>query len=268
MFFMKINRMHLVLPFFAAVLLAASNSAAAEDLGVNYGWQHNSAEKQLPFAEAGDPLARFLMFTFYATGGGGVQKDGGKAAAWLKKSAAQNYPPAMLEYAKLLYEGSLTYSGNAEITAKKDEHAAVKILRGLADAGAANAAAKDAAGHAAFLLGYIYEEDGAEIKADGEKSVQWYRRAAELNNDGAAYRLGAVYAHGLLGAAKNPQKAAEWWKKAAGRGHAAAQYALGRLYSEGYGVEKDEKQAALWWRLAAAQGNEDAVNALKEKGLK
>ena len=253
---------------FLIVFLFVWNVAFAQDESqaeINYPYLHNSAENQLPFAEAGDPLAQYLMSYFYMHGDGGVKQNIALAAKWLEKSANQQYLPAQFVYASNLFYG---LSENSKEIIKQDKTRAVDMLRKLADVDGDNGVDKDkksVAGKSAFLLGEIYaEKESRNIK----ESLTWYEKAAELDNNDAKYILGLAYANQKLEVEENPPKAAAWWTHAAGQGHALSQYALGWAYSEGYGVEQSQQEAVKWWRISAAQGNEDSINALKERNLK
>ena len=247
----------------AAFLLAPVCFAAAEDPGeINHPWLHNSAEEQLPFAESGDPIAQYLMSSFYATGEGGVEKDLVVAVEWLKKSAAQKYPRAQLTYAGMLAKGA----GESGRLVKRDELRAVRILEALSGGGEGGREANVIAGQAAMWLGAIYAMGGDEIGKNPEKSYIWYERAAQLENSEAQYLLGIAFSGEEWGLDldENPQKAAEWWQKSAALGYAAAQYALGWAYNTGYGVKQDKQEAIKWWKISASQGNKDSINALKK----
>ena len=63
------------------------------------------------------------------------------------------------------------------------------------------------------------------------------------------------------------QKAVEMFRKAADFGLPDAQHYLGKCYEKGQGVAKDPAEAVKWYRKAAEQGYEDAKKALKQLGM-
>jgi len=62
--------------------------------------------------------------------------------------------------------------------------------------------------------------------------------------------LGAAYEQGWFGKA-NFQKALKWFSRAAAQGDPDAQNALGQMYQDGEDVKQDYAEAAKWFRLAA-----------------
>lgn len=108
--------------------------------------------------------------------------------------------------------------------------------------------------YAMLQLGDLYGGDHAwHIKASDEekkqKSLYWYRKAAE---DGSAH------AQCKLGSALGGKDAIVWYSKAAEQGDADAQYALGRCYETGEGVSQDFHKAFEWYKKAAEQEYADA----------
>ncbi|KAL1311212.1 hypothetical protein AAFC00_001404 [Neodothiora populina] len=57
-------------------------------------------------------------------------------------------------------------------------------------------------------------EEGGGTRKDPVKAVQWYRRAAQLQDDAAMYKLGVILLKGLLGQPRNVAEAVVWLKKA------------------------------------------------------
>jgi len=96
--------------------------------------------------------------------------------------------------------------------------------------------------------------DSQVLEKDPEKSVEWYREAAEQGNADAQCFLGWCYDNGRYGVARDPLKAAEWFRKAAQQNNARAQFFLGLCYDKGAGVVRDPANAVEWYRKAADQG--------------
>ena len=97
----------------------------------------------------------------------------------------------------------------------------------------------------------FYHGDG--VKADYQKAVYWYTKAAEQGQALAQCNLGSCFYHGE-GVAKDPKKAVYWFTKAAEQGEALAQYNLGSCFCHGEGVAKDYQKAVYWYTKAAEQG--------------
>ena len=87
-----------------------------------------------------------------------------------------------------------------------------------------------------------------------EKSLAWYRKAAENGDMDAQYRLGRCYYYGLLDTKPDYGMSFHWLSQAAAQSHERAQYHLGVLYQNGEGVKQDDSQAYFWFRRAAEQG--------------
>lgn len=108
--------------------------------------------------------------------------------------------------------------------------------------------------YAMLQLGKLYSGDYAwHIKASDEektqKSLYWYRKAAEYGGAHAQYELGTR---------SNKKEAIVWYTKAADQGDADAQYALGKCYEAGHGVVQNFQQAFAWYKRAAEQEYADA----------
>ena len=113
-------------------------------------------------------------------------------------------------------------------------------------------AAEQGNADAQCCLGWCYDR-GYAVAKDPLKAVEWYRKAAEQNNAKAQFFLGLCYDKGA-GVVKDPVNAVEWYRKAAEQGLAAAQYNLGICYDKGEGMTKDPIEAVKWYRMAAQQG--------------
>ena len=105
-------------------------------------------------------------------------------------------------------------------------------------------------------LGLCYE-NGHGVLQDYKEAVKWYRKAAEQGNTVAQYNLGHCYANGI-GVPRDHKEAVKWYRKAAEQGDTAAQNNLGGCYANGRGVPQDYKEAVKWYRKAAEQGDADA----------
>lgn len=94
------------------------------------------------------------------------------------------------------------------------------------------AAAKQGHAGAAFRTAVCCEmgpDDGGGTRKDIVKAVQWYNRAAQLQDEAAMYKLGVISLKGLLGQQRNVAEAVVWLKKAADRATASNPHALHEL---------------------------------------
>ena len=139
---------------------------------------------------------------------------------------------------------------------------------------------------AQVVMGYLCETGGAGLGADPAQAVEWYKKAAKLNDSIGSWLLGRAYFTGtgtardmeqavtelrksanqgdpfgqqLLGMALlekgNPAEAAQWFRKAAMQGLPQAQQQLGTLLKQGQGIPADKAEAYVWLALSARAGN-------------
>eukprot|EP01135_Chromosphaera_perkinsii_P000244 Nk52_evm13s62 gene=Nk52_evmTU13s62 len=106
-------------------------------------------------------------------------------------------------------------------------------------------------------LGMCYYH-GVGVTRDYEKAVELYSLAAGYGYDRALNNMGACYRIGS-GVEKNEVEAVHFYERAAKLGHAGAQYNLGLCYQNGRGVAKDFNMALYWYKKAADQHLEIAV---------
>jgi serine/threonine protein kinase len=149
-------------------------------------------------------------------------------------------PPAttMLDKAKTLFT-------------KKDNKAAVELLRKLAANGNAEAQ---------MLLGNAYFR-GTGIDKNHEEALYWYRKAAKQGYAQAQTNLGVMHKFGW-GTKKNTTKAVKWFHKAARHNNGQAQNYLGNMYFAGDGVGQDVSRAIVFYRRAAKNGDPKAQISL------
>ena len=102
---------------------------------------------------------------------------------------------------------------------------------------------------------------GDGVPQDYEKSVYWFRKAAEQGDAFAQQSLGYRYKFGE-GVKQDYTQALEWFKKSANQNHVPAAFEIGNLYAEGAGVQKDLFEAIIWWRKAAENGHDQAQRKL------
>lgn len=150
-----------------------------------------------------------------------------KTKSPIKKSPATT----MLDQAKVLFN-------------KKDNKAAIELLRKLAEKGNAEAQ---------MLLGNAYFR-GTGINKSPEEAVYWYRKAAKQGHTQAQTNLGVMHKFGW-GTKKNTTKAVKWFHKAARHNNGQAQNYLGNMYFSGDSVAQDVPRAIKFYRKAAKNGD-------------
>jgi len=133
----------------------------------------------------------------------------------VKKLVNHGYPEAMFYLADCYGQGAL----GLEVDTKE----AFSLYQAAAKAGHAQAAYRTA------VCCEMGPDEGGGTRRDLQKAVQWYRRAAQLQDVAAMYKLGIVLLKGLLGQQKNVTEAQIWLKRAAERADKANPHALHEL---------------------------------------
>ena len=123
-----------------------------------------------------------------------------------------------------------------------------------------------------YSLGFMYE-NGVGVEADSEKSLAWYKKAAEQDHAESQCKVGLYHyneGHKLENGYRAPGshyirrenhhyvQAVYWLKKAAEQGDAEAQYRFAYCCDNECGMEADWKLAQHWAKEAAKQGHEIA----------
>ena len=152
----------------------------------------------------------------------------------------------------------------------KDYAEAMKWLRLAADQGHREAV---------FNIGLMYR-DGKGVPQNGEKAIEWYKRAMEKDIRMAS-KIGDMYHYGS-GVPKDEEEAKRWYNKLTDKmnistsenevpennngtiawlktmaeegGHGAAEI-LGDIYEYGKGVSQDRNEAIKWYKLALEQNS-------------
>lgn len=134
-----------------------------------------------------------------------------------------------------------SYTLAARLADRREDAAALAMLRPLAEAGHAQAG---------LLLGRMYA-NGWGVPANRAEGLAWVRRAAAAADaEGQAYvALNFLFSDGFPG--YDEAEALRWFRIAANRGSARAAFGLGLMYKHGRGVPRDHALAARWFRQAA-----------------
>ena len=118
-------------------------------------------------------------------------------------------------------------------------------------------------------LGELYAKGkNCNFRPYEEKSLAWYRKAAEQGHAGAQFAVGEACRNGS-GTELDRVAAAGWYRKAAEQGHAEAQYRLALMCHDGDGVPMDKAEVIRLFRMAAEGGDAEALwrlGKMYEKG--
>ncbi len=111
--------------------------------------------------------------------------------------------------------------------------------------------------NAQLTLGYmyLYGEDGVEV--NHKKAFEYYKMAAEQNDDVAVNNLGSLYYSGI-GTKRNSLAAAQMFAKAANLGNVEATVNLAFIYLSGYGVSQNPEEAMKLFEVASKENNPTA----------
>jgi TPR repeat protein len=160
-------------------------------------------------AKAGDAHAQHGLGMLYELGEGVPHADAKAAAEWYQKAAAQNYPPAINNLARLYADGR----GVAQ-----DLKKAIELWSRAADAG--NVTAR-------FNLGLQYA-NGSGVPKDLKKAAEHLLKAAESGLPEAQFMIAGFYRDGS-GVEKDAAAARLWYDRAATAGFEPAREQLAAL---------------------------------------
>ncbi|KGE42964.1 hypothetical protein SEEB0220_25625, partial [Salmonella enterica subsp. enterica serovar Bareilly str. CFSAN000220] len=110
--------------------------------------------------------------------------------------------------------------------------------------------------------GSLYDSGFVEVDDKEARSLQWFRKAAELGQADAQNILGYFYLNGKRGIKRDLQKGVQWYELAAAQGNADALINLGEIYYSGTQVPLDYARAFEFFERAAKMGKSRALNYL------
>ncbi|RGB40144.1 kinase-like domain-containing protein [Rhizophagus diaphanus] len=168
-------------------------------------------------ANLGHNRAQYILALMYESGEG-VEKDYEEAFELCKKSAEGGNKDGMFTLANYYYDG---------IGTNVDKQKAAEFYQEAANLRHSKAQ---------YNLALMYEND-----RDYEKAFKLYKASSRKVVEGA-FKLGYFYKNGF-GTKANKQKAVKYYKKAANLGHFAAKYNLALMYETGEWVSKDYEKA-------------------------
>ncbi len=269
---------------------AAGDAEAAFFLGNEYFYgEHRPANYTLAAywfqkaAEKGIPEAQFNYASCLETGHG-VKADPAAAFAWYKKSADQQFEPAMFRIARFYAAGLRDTDGKPILM--PDHAAAVELLEKLAavdyepaELELASLRMKRRASEADHRNAYRllckitarkkYSPEairmladclfsGVGCEPDQPRAVKLLQRAADLGEPEALAKMGFLYEYGKQ-VRPDPKTALEYYRKAAEAGHPMAQFKYAEALAEGEVAGKKLGDALPWYRSSAKQNCPQAL---------
>ena len=112
-----------------------------------------------------------------------------------------------------------------------------------------------------IALGDI-KRDGEFVTADPAKAVDYYQKAAALNNSTGTLRLASLYTTGMAGVPVDVPRGLQYFDEAVSQGSNGARQALAAIYLEGRLVQADPRKAIDLLLQAAMLGDGDAAEDL------
>jgi TPR repeat protein len=173
-------------------------------------------------ADQGLAAAQMMLGQAYLYGIGGVARAAAAAFRWLRDAARQENPEALFMLSTLY----LTGQGVAQ-----DRDFAWSLALRAAALGQARA-------EATVGPRFLYDPSVRDV----EKGLHYLRKSAQSNDVQGAYVLALEYLRGT-NLARDPALSVQWMTQAA-RGLPAASLLLSVLYTKGIGVEPDAARAA------------------------
>lgn len=198
----------------------------------------NSIQQQ---AATGDREAQFQLAEYYSKG---IEKNWELAYQWYKKSAEQDYTPAMHAISVCLIN---------ELGTEQNMQDGIKILTICAERG-----------YMKSIQGiiYVYMNGHGGIEKNLDVAKKWAKIGAEQGDVACMSTYGVLLLVPAYGTCQT-EEGKMWLQKAAQAGDAVAQYELGAMYYLGnYGENKDYVAAKYWLSLASEQNHAIATFVL------
>ncbi|KAI7906500.1 uncharacterized protein BX663DRAFT_548675 [Cokeromyces recurvatus] len=181
----------------------------------------------------------------------GVKEDRMAAFEWLQKSAEKNNPKA------LYYIGIYYYNGYDSIKCNYDK--ACYYFKRAAELGHTESMVSYAQICQEKLKNSISKLSASEIETLRSDSLKWYSRAAKENHITGLRELGRLY-----GAKGEFKTSMEFYVKAANLNDALSALFLGGYYENGQGVTQDKQTALKFYMKAIELGQSTALFAVAE----
>ena len=185
---------------------------------------------------------------------------------WKETLYRRDYPKAFALFCEAAEQGDadgINMVGMSYVHGRgveKDRHkAAVQFLK----------AARMGHPQAQYNLGLLLCGEGKACTQGLERSVHWFRKAADQEYVPAYWEMGNAYREGL-GVKQDFHEAAAWFTSGVQAGDPSCMTFLGLMHFRGEGMAEDEETAVELWREAADMDNSDAMLYLGvccERGL-
>lgn len=218
-----------------------------------------------------DARHQFWLGELLGDGTGGFEVNTTESLQWYRRSARQNYLPALVA----VFDDDAV----AEQDRNGFEQQIKSIMKSMdmsnlpidldyryyvADAlndGTCVEANKDLA-QKIFLslaeMGYDMAQDSLgdilTMQDAHDQAFNWYMKAAVQGLDVAQWNVGHCYKL-AIGTEEDATQAFQWYMKAAEQGYDLAQTEVGACFRYGYGVDENKPQAFEWYMKAAQQGD-------------
>lgn len=98
---------------------------------------------------------------------------------------------------------------------------------------------------------------------DLKEAAPWLEKLALQGDESLQMVYASMLAEGA-GVKANPRKAVDFWRYAAISGNGEACLMMGICYSQGWGVPPNMRLAKAWWRMSSDAGNGAAKKLLRE----
>lgn len=195
--------------------------------------------------EKEDPVAYYLLGTFYRKGFGGLQQEDKKAFEYYSLAAEKGLANGQYQLAQLYFYGR---------SVKKSHAKAADLYKKAADQGHIFAMKKLAVMH-------INKQGGLSNKSPD--IVTLLTKSANAGHQYSLKKLGYMYFIGDM-VKQDKVMAYKLLMSAAKLGDIFSQKTLGKMYIKGDGVIKDIQEAAYWLTLAAENNDKEAKKLIKE----
>lgn len=221
-------------------------------------------------------IAQYNLGLFYAKGYG-VERNFEKATYWMEKAAenGDEDAPALAEkFKKAVVAEKIVSSGDAQAQADlADVYMCIGNsinLNGTEDDYAiafdyAQKAAAQDNGDGIWSLALAYEH-GRGVEQDVKKTVELYRRGAELGHAPSQHSLGCYYLRGDI-VEQDEKHGFELVMQSAEQGYGLGLRTVGHCYQFGNGVE-DDIDLAIEWYEKALEVIDDHELAIKVEAFK
>jgi len=197
---------------------------------------YDSVNKLMAASEAGDPMAQWMR------GYGKLNEESSdfmynKGLEWVKKSAAQDFPPAQFSLGVEYFKGT-RIKGKTEEGKSLVRQAAQRLWMPAIK----------------FIAQYFSYQEALPLL---EKKV-------EEGEDAEAFgMLGLAYLNGTI-VKQDVDKGMKLISQGADKGDEIAMFNLATIYETGeYGIEKDVQKAKSLFERCAKEGDTDAINHLR-----